>query len=111
LQQERVSLDITDGYAIIASMAAAPAPPLAAFAARLRAVREACGYATRRAFADALGIEEGAYGKYERAESYPHPETLGRIRQLTGATADFLYFGDESGLPVGLHRRLRALLP
>lgn len=85
-------------------------PPLIlGFAGRLRRVREACGYATRRAFAEALGIEEAAYCKYERAESYPHPETLGRIRQLTGASVDYLYFGDEAGLPVRLHQRLREL--
>jgi transcriptional regulator with XRE-family HTH domain len=83
--------------------------PLSGFADRLRLVREACGFATRRAFAQALGIEEAAYRKYERAESYPQPETLGRIRQLTGATADYLYFGDESGLTVSLHRRISAI--
>ncbi len=83
---------------------------LSGFAGRLRLVREACGFATRRAFAQALGIEEAAYRKYERAESYPHPETLGRIRQLTGATADYLYFGDESGLPVSLHRKINEIM-
>jgi transcriptional regulator with XRE-family HTH domain len=79
---------------------------LGGFAERLRTVREACGFGTRRAFAQALGIEEAAYRKYERAESYPHPETLGRIRQLTGATVDYLYFGDESGLPLALYRKI-----
>ncbi len=79
---------------------------LAGFAERLRLVREACRYASRRAFAQALGIEEAAYRKYERGESYPQPETLGRIRQLTGATVDYLYFGDEDGLPVRLHRKI-----
>lgn len=82
---------------------------LSGFADRLRQVREACGFATRRGFAQALGIEDAAYRKYERAESYPQPDTLGRIRQLTGATADYLYFGDESGLPVGLHRKIMEL--
>jgi transcriptional regulator with XRE-family HTH domain len=86
-------------------------PHLADFSRRLRTVREACGYTTRRAFAEALGIEEGTCGKYERAESYPHPETLGRIRQLTGATVDYLYFGDESGLPLALYRRIQSLEP
>ena len=85
--------------------------PLSGFAGRLRLVREACGFATRRAFAQALGIEEAAYRKYERAESYPHPETLGRIRQLTGATADYLYFGDQAGLSVSLYRRIMELGP
>ncbi|MEN3977189.1 helix-turn-helix transcriptional regulator [Emcibacter sp. SYSU 3D8] len=79
---------------------------LSGFAERLRLVREACGYASRRAFAQALGIEEAAYRKYERAESYPQPETLGRIRQLTGATVDYLYFGEQAGLPLGLHQRI-----
>ena len=83
---------------------------LSGFAERIALVREASGFATRRGFAQALGIEEAAYRKYERGESYPHPETLGRIRQLTGATADYLYFGDEAGLPVGLHRKIMELM-
>jgi hypothetical protein len=33
-------------------------------------------------------------------------ETLGRIRQLTGATVDYLYFGEQAGLPLGLHQRI-----
>ncbi len=86
------------------------AEQLSGFALRLRAIREACGFATRRGFAQALGIDEAAYRKYERAESYPQPETLGRIRQLTGATADYLYFGDEAGLPVGLYRKIKDLV-
>ena len=85
------------------------AEQLSGFAERLRIVREACGFTTRRGFAQALGVEEAAYRKYERAESYPQPETLGRIRQLTGATVDYLYFGDEAGLPVGLHRKIMEL--
>ena len=84
---------------------------LSGFAERLRLVREACGYASRRGFQSVrdkvlAGIEEAAYRKYERGESYPQPETLGRIRQLTGATVDYLYFGDEAGLPVRLHRNI-----
>ena len=90
-------------------MATTPIEQLSGFAERLRLVREACGFDTRRAFAQGLGIEEAAYRKYERAESYPHPETLGRIRQLTGATADYLYFGDEAGLPVTLYRKIREI--
>ncbi len=84
-------------------------PHLADFSRRLQSVREASSYATRRAFAEALGVAEGAYGKYERGESYPHPETLGRIRQLTGATADYLYFGDVSGLPLALYRLIKLM--
>jgi transcriptional regulator with XRE-family HTH domain len=87
-------------------MTASHADPLSGFAERLRQVREACGFATARAFARTLGIEEAAYRRYERGESYPHPETLGRIRQLTGATIDYLYFGEAAGLPVGLFRKI-----
>lgn len=90
-------------------MPIAIADQLAGFAIRLRTIREACGFDTRRAFAQALGIDEAAYRKYERAESYPQPETLGRIRQLTGATSDYLYFGDEAGLTVGLYRKIKEL--
>jgi len=80
-----------------------------AFAKRLRAVREACGYSTMREFAKRLGVEEDAYGWYERARSLPHPYIIGRIRQLTGVTADYLYYGDERGLPIELLRLIEAI--
>lgn len=79
-----------------------------AFAERLKLLREVCGYGSQQTFADALGIEKGTLGQYERGRSYPKPDVLGRIRQLTGATIDWLYLGDASGLPMSLYERIRA---
>lgn len=77
-----------------------------AFARRLKLVREVSGYPTMREFAKRLGVEEDAYGWYERGRSLPHPMIIGRIRQLTGCTADYLYYGDESGLTGHLRRAI-----
>ena len=79
------------------------------FAQRLRWVRLASGFTTVREFAKRIGVEEDTYAWYERGRSFPNPMTLGRIRQLTGATVDYLYYGDESGISVGLMRAIDAV--
>lgn len=86
------------------------AEQLRAFGARLRLLREVCGYPSQQTFADALGIEKGTLGQYEAGRSYPKPDVLGRIRQLTGATVDWLYFGDVGGLSVQLSQALNAAI-
>lgn len=91
---------------MMAGMTKVVAEQLEEFAIRLKRLRLACGYESQKAFSDALGIEEGAYGQYERGRSYPKPEIMGRIRQLTGATSDWLYFGDDGALPVSLYRQI-----
>ena len=78
-----------------------------AFGRRLALLRNVCGYPSQKLFAEALGIEKGTLGQYESGRSYPKPDVLGRIRQLTGATSDWLYFGDEAALPLILVQRLR----
>ncbi len=94
---------------IIPVMTKLVAEQLDAFGKRLRLLREACGYHSQQTFADALGIEKGTLGQYESGRSYPKPDVLGRIRQLTGATVDWLYFGDAGGLPVTLAQRLQEI--
>ncbi len=66
---------------------------------RLRAVRTAAGYATAREFAEKLDIEENTLTSWERGQRLIEPEDLAGVRKLTGVTADYIYYGDPSGLP------------
>ena len=104
------SWPLTGRPSIIGGMTKLVSAQLEAFGRRLKLLREVCGYASQQLFADALGIEKGTLGQYESGRSYPKPDALGRIRQLTGATSDWLYFGDAGGLPVMLAQRLQEAL-
>jgi DNA-binding XRE family transcriptional regulator len=64
------------------------------FAARLAVIREAAGYPTQTAFAEALGMSIQAYSRYERAEAEPNLSTLAAIHTLTGVSLNFLVAGD-----------------
>ena len=59
------------------------------FADRLRIAREQAGYDSARIFADALGIKEQTYRRYERGETTPPYELLRDICKLTKQHADF----------------------
>ncbi len=50
-----------------------------AFAKRLQALRIARGYESARAMAQALGVNEMTYGRWERGETEPNYGTLLRI--------------------------------
>lgn len=81
-----------------------PTPSLRAeFAKRLRELRVPRGYRTARAFANALGIEENRYTRYERAEVEPDLALLARICTVLSLTPnDLLGFARApSGLPNG----------
>lgn len=69
---------------------------------RLKEVREAAGYRRARAFAKALGVQENTYTSWERGDRVIHPEVLGRVRELTGVTADYIYYGDPAALSESL---------
>jgi len=73
---------------------------------RLRAVRTAAGYRTAREFAEKLDIEENTLTSWERGERLIEPEGLAGVRELTGVTADYIYYDDPSGLPPELVRNL-----
>jgi transcriptional regulator with XRE-family HTH domain len=49
------------------------------FAARLRVLRTARGYHTAKQFAEALGLEQNRYNRYERAEVEPSLTVLDRM--------------------------------
>lgn len=68
-----------------------------AFAMRLRAIREACGFEDAASFARALGVEPPAYRKWERGQSGPSIAQLVKIQQVTSCSLDFLIAGTVPG--------------
>lgn len=60
------------------------------FAQRLRSLRVPRGYRTARSFAQALGIDENRYTRYERAEVEPDLGLLQRICELLVITPNEL---------------------
>lgn len=63
-----------------------------AFANRLRALRKATGHGIR-VFADAIGIRETEYTKYELAECQAPYDVLLEIKRFTSCDLDFLVTG------------------
>ncbi len=66
--------------------------------ARLRLLREALGYKPM-SFADFLGIARTAWSNYETAFRRPSLEHAFLIKMRTGVPIDWIYAGDEMGLP------------
>ena len=62
------------------------------FANRLRALRFANGHSTQT-FADAIGISEETYKKFELAECHPSLDALVEIKRFTSCDLDFLMTG------------------
>ncbi len=75
---------------------------------RLRTVRTAAGYRTAREFAEKLSVEENTLTSWERGERLIEPEDLAAVRELTGVTADYIYYDDPSGLPPELAGKLES---
>lgn len=73
--------------------------------ARIAAVRGARGM-TITEMARALELSPQRFGQYERGQrSIPH-DVLDRFRKLTGATSDYLLFGESGAMPLELMRAL-----
>lgn len=73
---------------------------------RLIALRQALGF-NQSAFAQLVEISQPAINNYERAIRRPEIDVAIKIQMRTGATLDWIYLGDRSGLP----GRLLAVLP
>jgi transcriptional regulator with XRE-family HTH domain len=73
---------------------------------RLVALREALNL-NQSAFAQLIEVSQPAVNNYERAIRRPDLDVGIKIQLKTGATLDWLYLGDRSGLS----SRLLALLP
>jgi transcriptional regulator with XRE-family HTH domain len=70
------------------------------FSRRLRELRVLKGYRTARSLANALGIDENRYTRYERAEVEPDFELLRKLTQVLGVTSNDL-LGALSPTPGG----------
>jgi transcriptional regulator with XRE-family HTH domain len=70
----------------------------AQFARRLSAAREAAGYPTMRDFAEALGVTEARYRRWEAAETEPDIFYLQKIARITGISLDTLISGERRNL-------------
>jgi transcriptional regulator with XRE-family HTH domain len=73
---------------------------------RLRKLRVAAGYANQVEYADALNISPQRYNHWERGRRLPDLWAIGRICSMTGATADWIFFGRVGAMPVDLMRRI-----
>ena len=60
------------------------------FAARLKQLRIERGYPHASALAVELGVDEGRYGQYERAETEPSLTVLHKLCQVLQVSADNL---------------------
>lgn len=77
-------------------------------APRLKALREALGYRTQKAFADSLKIEKNTYNPFETGKRELTFETACLIRRRHKIPIDYLFWGDmEDQLPLAVARRLR----
>ena len=73
---------------------------------RLVLLRLSLGYKKAVDFARALGLEPHTYRMYERSANMPTHEALGRIKELTGASTDWVLYGDTGNLPVSLYKMM-----
>lgn len=73
---------------------------------RIKALRTSLGLNGAQ-FAQLVGVTQPAMSNYESALRRPDLDVGIKIQARTGATLDWLYLGDRSGLP----GRLLALLP
>lgn len=60
------------------------------FAAKLKQLREAAGYKTQQAFAEAFGVAQSTVANWERGRREPNQETLIRLARFLGTTVDAL---------------------
>jgi transcriptional regulator with XRE-family HTH domain len=64
-----------------------------AFGARLRTLRVAAGFQSARLFAEALGVNENTYSRYERGQSAPDFHLLQKICKRLNITPNDLFSG------------------
>lgn len=81
---------------------------LQAIGERLRRLRVAAGYESQVEYAEELKISPQRYNHWERGRRLPDLWAIGRICTMTGATADWIFFGAPGALPSDLRRRLAA---
>lgn len=77
----------------------------AAIGRRLRETREALGM-NQASFARLVKISPQAINNYERGYQRPHLDQAFLICRATGATLDWIYMGDPSGLPGRIFQKI-----
>lgn len=60
------------------------------FQTRLRELREAAGYKSQQAFADAFGVAQSTIGNWEAGKREPNYETTMRLARFFGVSIDNL---------------------
>lgn len=76
----------------------------AAFAERLRRLRESHGY-TYQQMADALGVAKDTYRKYETSPNEPALFVLDGLHRHFGVSLDFLISGNNEKTVIPMRRR------
>jgi hypothetical protein len=76
---------------------------------RLRLIRERLHeIPSQRQFAFKLGVEPARYNHWEKGWPIPVDQAE-KIKKITpGITGDYIFWGDETGLTVGVWRKLRS---
>lgn len=79
-----------------------PTPEQLAIADRIRKAREAAGFTTQKAFADAVGVYLPNANKWEKGKALPSTRNLETIHSLTGVTAEEILCGFRSSVDGGV---------
>ena len=66
------------------------------FSVRLKELREAAGYRSQQAFADAFGVAQSTVGGWEAGKRRPNHETTIRLAEFLGVSVDSLLVGDAA---------------
>jgi transcriptional regulator with XRE-family HTH domain len=66
---------------------------------RLERLRMALGLPNQAEFCRKLGVAPNRWNQYENGSRRITLDVVNKLRQRFGVTADYIYFGDESGLP------------
>lgn len=69
---------------------------LRVFRVRLRELREAAGYPSQQAFADAFGVAQSTVGSWESGSREPSRRMAIRLAQFFGVSLDSLVVGETS---------------
>lgn len=67
------------------------------FQTRLRELREAAGYKSQQAFADAFGVPQSTVGGWESGKRYPKRTTLIRLTQFFNVSLDDILGREKPG--------------
>jgi transcriptional regulator with XRE-family HTH domain len=83
-----------------------PHPRLKAIGDRLEALREAFNV-TQTEFAARAGIAQNTYNQYAKGKNLPRLDFAEKICDEYGVTLDWIYRGEQSGLPVHIANLLK----